>query len=405
MRTLGWLLLPLSGWNVAKAFVSRPFSVALRPTMTRLQLQRFGQGDALAKRTDLRIFLTQRALQSFIFLLTSTRDPHTVRWMDEVYGFGSLESYHGTGAFNLTKWSDWDSMLDDMIGREKSTVVIAAKRRGRGHGGWSKDNPYLEDRFVEFELDIDPPSLVSRILSVREQIAREWTSDLDCLVAANEQVLASYYETMAKSRVDEEECKDWDSDASCIPVEEMTAAYTDGSADTSAWGKLERAHAFDRTAMMMLSNSLAFDARGSSPYRKGNFDLLLLLATQESIHRVLKEYAQDESRRVSFEWLAEFYKARVRKYFDGAQEYGRADDFMEELLLTSPVMKTAGKKMELVDPLRIAEDILRLRSNVCRDWKEIAEGVPVEHTVLRRNLLAKQMGGQPSPFAEMEGFE
>jgi len=41
--------------------------------------------DALAhnqRRTDVRIFLTQRAIQSFMFLLVSTRDPHTVNWFE-----------------------------------------------------------------------------------------------------------------------------------------------------------------------------------------------------------------------------------------------------------------------------------------------------------------------------------
>lgn len=33
-------------------------------------------------RTDVRIFLTQRALQSFIYLLLTCRDPHTVRWLE-----------------------------------------------------------------------------------------------------------------------------------------------------------------------------------------------------------------------------------------------------------------------------------------------------------------------------------
>jgi len=36
----------------------------------------------LQKRTDPGIFLTQRAIQSFIFLLQSFRDPHTVRWIE-----------------------------------------------------------------------------------------------------------------------------------------------------------------------------------------------------------------------------------------------------------------------------------------------------------------------------------
>ena len=34
------------------------------------------------KRTDVRIFMTQRAMQSFIFLLIETRNPHTVRWLE-----------------------------------------------------------------------------------------------------------------------------------------------------------------------------------------------------------------------------------------------------------------------------------------------------------------------------------
>lgn len=41
--------------------------------------------DALArnqKRTDVRLFLTQRAIQSFVHLLLETRDPHTVRWIE-----------------------------------------------------------------------------------------------------------------------------------------------------------------------------------------------------------------------------------------------------------------------------------------------------------------------------------
>jgi hypothetical protein len=41
--------------------------------------------DALAlnmARTDVRNFLTQRAIQSFIFLLLTFRDPHTVRWLE-----------------------------------------------------------------------------------------------------------------------------------------------------------------------------------------------------------------------------------------------------------------------------------------------------------------------------------
>jgi hypothetical protein len=133
------------------------------------------------------MFLTQRALQSFIFLSVSCRDPHTVKWLEvrasqrfnivvtigepshiascimyakqltlfcvmsplilpqDTYRFGNLEEFHGTGGLNLTEWSSWDSILVDMLDRPSDVVVVSARRRGRGHGGWSKNNPYMED--------------------------------------------------------------------------------------------------------------------------------------------------------------------------------------------------------------------------------------------------------------------
>lgn len=63
----------------------------------------------------------------------------------ETYNFQNMESYHGTGAFNLTKWSTWDSILNHMLDEPKSVVIVKAKRRGRGHGGWSANNPYLQE--------------------------------------------------------------------------------------------------------------------------------------------------------------------------------------------------------------------------------------------------------------------
>ena len=131
---------------------------------------------------------------------------------------------------------------------------------------------------------------------------------------------------------------------------------------------------------------------------------------------MLREYRQAGStRQVSFEWFRNFYVERVAKYFDGCQEYGRADDFLEELLLTPPMMKTIQNKVELVDPFRIAEDIIRTRSEVGMEWKEKMKDVPAAHLELRRLLLLRHMGdaANPSPFAQAateqalgsEGFE
>jgi hypothetical protein len=240
----------------------------------------------------------------------------------------------------------------------------------------------LPERFIEFQLDIDPVSLATRILAVREQISTEWTTDLDSLITMNDMILESYRNHVKAAR---------DNDDSTAPT-----------------------RTFDRNADFLISNTNAFAPLGhTSPLRKGSFDLLVLLATQESVHRVLRSY-RDNNESQLLEWLREFYKERVSRFFDGNQEYGRADDFLEELLLTPPSVKrssttTRTDKMDLMDPMKVAEDILRMRTEVAKDWKEIVRNVPADHTELRKLLLTKQMEkwGQrestESPIVSSEG--
>lgn len=220
---------------------------------------------------------------------------------------------------------------------------------------------------------------MSRIISVREQLAEEFAHDLDTFVLANEQILQSYHD---RAR-DELEGDD---------------------ASTSA---------YDRTAMAMGAFGI-FNAKAPSPLRKGNFDLLVLLVTQEGVHRVLRQYREESNDQ--FEWLREFYSERVGKYFDGDGEYSRADDFLEEVLLTPPsVKKNASGKGDLIDPLRIAEDIIRMRRDVALEFKEAMEHVPQDHSSkVRKVLLTKQMqkwGNAPEPSslagetAERKGTE
>lgn len=135
------------------------------------------------------------------------------------------------------------------------------------------------------------------------------------------------------------------------------------------------------------------------------------------MHRLLRQLGEERGRGVgrndpisadvSFVWLRDFYISRVEEFFDGDQKYGRADDFMEELLLTSPsVVYTRDKKMGLADPLGLAEKIIEIRKDVVEEWKVLMKCVPEDHTGLRKVLLAKQMeawGSKDGLFSE--GFE
>jgi hypothetical protein len=336
----------------------------------------------------------------------------------------NLELYHGSAAFNLTQYPEWDSMLWELVALPTQVLTVHAKRRGRGHGGWSKDNPYLQERFVEFDIDIEPPALAQRILSVREQIAREWTSDLETLRVANEMILDSYHAFQAQqrrsetSKTSQQDGNDQDDPENLGSIDQLTAPYT-----SSAYDKNFKA--YDRTAMMVLGNNIVHDGHSSSAYRAGSFDLLGLLATQESVHRILKMYhtkrqprnkqrrqrvAEDDDDeegdnevdstrdyQSSAEWLHQFYVARLATHFDGNQEYGRADDFLEELLLSPPSVKLTARTGELglIDPLRMAEDIIAMRSQVAMDWKETVSRVATtDHTELRNMCLALRMMGQ-----------
>ena len=268
---------------------------------------------------------------------------------------------------------------------------------------------------------------MSRIVSVREQLAAEFQTDFDTMILANEQILSSYFETQENSRLEDypdntQQDQD-DEDGEDDHDSSLTLPYSDATSRSHSHGvPHDSKNAFDRyNAMVLLSNSISSDTFKSSPLRKGNFDLMLLLSTQESVHRVLKSYAMaGDEREVSFAWLKEFYLERVDQYFDGhQQQHGRADDFLEELLLTPPMLKTLDdnsnrkEMVGLVDPLRMAEDIIRIRSDVGREWKDIVANVPQEHMALRRMLLARQMGNQieismpveEHSFEASEGFE
>ena len=143
------------------------------------------QGNS-SSRTCLRYFLTQRAVQSFMYLLSECRDPHSADWIERFSESHNLLEFHGTGVFNTTRFPSWDSIILNMIQNPPERIIVQARRRGGGRGGWSKNNPYLQDRFVEYEISIDPPNLATRILSVREHITREMKEDLTLIFKSNE---------------------------------------------------------------------------------------------------------------------------------------------------------------------------------------------------------------------------
>lgn len=103
------------------------------------------------RRTDIQQFLTQRSIQSFMFLLVQVRDPHTSDWVEKFLDSNNLLAYHGTGALNMTRFEYWDSYFLDMMEQPRERLNIRTPCRQGGGGmrarlGGSKNNPFLQEQ-------------------------------------------------------------------------------------------------------------------------------------------------------------------------------------------------------------------------------------------------------------------
>lgn len=349
--------------SIAYGFTHRLFaSSQLRQAPTnRLQSSSSSQSSDVPRQwklaNDFPLFLNQCSLQSFLFLVKSLRDPQTVLWLESFtrptiplhteqpkHTFptgGSAESrllnYHGLAALNTTLFPTWDSYFAQLLEQPGETFIVESHSK------------YIPD----YEMEIKPASLCARILSVREQIAREFVRDLDVIAAMGGRTLESYWKSIKKLK------------------------ESDGQQGT----KMEREN------LMFLEFNVDNDY-APSPLRKGNFDLLALLATQEAINRVLNRQNDEQT-----QFLQDFYAARFLSHFTGAQPYGRADDFLEELLSSSPVMRSKPDGgTTLIDPIRIAGVIVKEREKVAMEWKSTAQTIPDEHLEIKRLQLALLIG-------------
>lgn len=323
---------------------------------------------------DFNLLLNQCTIQSLIFLINSLKDRHTAIWLEDftqpviqsrtkdkkgdvvltnmakalsdamhetqMERPIKLLTYHGLAALNTTLFPTWESYFIKLLQEPGVTYSIESSR------------PYVPN----YELEINPASLCSRLISVREQLAREFVNDLDVISEISGQMLPNYFEKV----------KQGDEQAG-----------------------------IGRPNLMFLDMSVHEDYAPSS-LRKGNFDLLVLLATQESIHRVLNDAANradgspDKS---SVQFLRNFYTQRLGSHFTGSNWYSRADDFLDELLKSpASVVQLQDEECGLVDPVRVVELILKEREELALEWLEIALDAPKSHTEIKRWQLNRLMG-------------
>ena len=100
--------------------------------------------------------------------------------MDFYYGTGSRffrGTFSGTLGFTTLRINATFYRHDDYLVQTTGSGVTA---------GGSKNNPYLQERWVEISVTVNPSNLVTRIVAVREQLAMIWsTRDLPQIMNIN----------------------------------------------------------------------------------------------------------------------------------------------------------------------------------------------------------------------------
>jgi hypothetical protein len=256
------------------------------------------------------------------------------------------------------------------------------------------------------------------MIPVREQLAAEWMEDLDVVIQSGDSIMDSYMANVRNSMPSlksVEDANDVNPNTNTGAIDEFGNPIVLGAASTSGdtagddtdnnkvddeWStyikggasvshtnvddglKSSNNHnydppkkrAFDRNGPFFLRNKHAFREVASSPLRGGNFDLLVLLATQEATIRLLRNYRDDvdhEQNKHSYDFLREFYITNAQTHFDGSGDHGRADDFLELLMLEPPRVSKSGREVTIVDPLGLAEQLIHMRREVALEWKTV----------------------------------
>jgi hypothetical protein len=365
---------------------------------------------------DFSLFLTQRSIQSFMFLTSQLRDPETAFWvesftqpnlvvsgnkkskfslsdvMPDLNDIGTtnwpstnkeekeeeirtchLLRYHGLAAMDTTRFPTWDNYFEKLLEEPKERWII------QGH----------QAHIPEYSWEIDPSSLCSRILSVREQLSREFAKDLQVVSDMGGQTLQWYWERVRTQ-------------------------------SSSSLSSLKGSR--DYFLFLEINVDDPLSDHKPSPLRRGNFDLLILLATEEAIHRVLNRWELKKSTGelrgsefVCHGFLENFYQDK-QHLFHGPVTYGKTDDILEDLLSSSLSFKNIpendnniggggdngndGTSSSVIDPTQIAELILREREQVALEWKEIAIEAPQHHMKIQKLRLDRMMMGNKGQAEE-----
>jgi hypothetical protein len=352
-------------------------------------------------------FINQCTIQSFLFLLKTCHDAQTVLWIENftqpaidpirntfaattghtgthTTSNSKLLNYHGLATMNTTVYPSWDTYFYQLLQQPLELYIVES----------------FQSYVPTYEMEINPSSLCTRLMSVREQIAREFVHDLSVLSTMNgQQLLMNDVNDNTTTEL-----------SSLLQQQQQSSSLSVNNQNANGPSRFILAK--DECLFLDSWDANDGDFIMPSPLRKGNFDLLVLLTTQESIHRILNDNSNTEQDHLPVtiskcdqQFLSNFYLNRLVSHFTGRQPYGRANQFLQELLSQQEIIGSNDDDDSIescATQQRIVEKILSTRQHVAREWSHHARTVPDLHLDIKRKQFDALMKSYDTPISTFD---
>jgi len=235
-------------------------------------------------------FLTRRAVKTIMYYFDEFHDGPSKDWLNTFDNFGQRED-HFTGS---------DAFLVKMLKSPRETCIMTiAHPKG-----------YFKR---EFKSTIEPAKICERIMSVRKQLAEEWSRDLQLIARENLEV---------------------------IRVTLEKALYG-------------RDHNVDRMRSLILDHDMF--TNDYSALRSSNYAKLKTMLTHYASYQVLENLHHTNNH--EYMWFNHYLRGHVVK---------NDEDFVLELI-RAPVVNCTHPHYEIF-PRMIAEKVLEARLQIANDW-------------------------------------
>ncbi|CAM9790952.1 unnamed protein product [Scytosiphon promiscuus] len=251
----------------------------------------------------------------------------------------------------------WQAFLAGMLRAPPEDIVV--KKLIKSPRGGSGNNPYLADRKpMEYTESIEPTSIARRIMAIREQVAEQLGSDLKQMPAENARLQADYH-------------------------------YE------SELGP-DRAQALRLSSLQPMTEVDPSSGTANPPRRRSTYRDALELVTAASMKRVRAEL-RIRGDRTTLDWLERFSNSELEQ---------RGNALLESLFAGPMVLvkDPLRDRPKVVEPLKVAQEIMQGREVVAEDLIEVLERVPQDHLALTVSLLNEKWNspgdaeaGEPDP--------